>query len=333
MLSKLAVSLILLSNTMDAIGFRVSPDGNPSDMKQAVENAFQTDVKLLPETTDNEESPNEKYYAPSLKNQILGTEEPCTCDYWSRPDIHTLGNTGLGGAIHAVLAPIATKIIDAKAYGGRDIRKLISLQLRSQVEKRNARVIDLCCGVGMSTRALQNAFCDAEFVVGIDTSAEMISMARALTRYEVGVERAISKHLVGVQGFIGSSTLGLSPSQEKCEASYRIGNAENVKIPPLSIDLITIMYGFHEIPSEGRSSIIKEAKRILRRGGTLAILDICPTYEPSSHMLAGEPFVLEYQQNIDRQLATFPGFSTSKRDVIVPGHVNLWLLTSNDFGP
>ena len=61
--------------------------------------------------------------------------------------------------------------------------------------------------------------------ISIDTSAEMISMARALTWYEVGVERAISKHLVGVQGFIGSSTLGLSPSQEKCEASYRIANA------------------------------------------------------------------------------------------------------------
>ena len=88
------------------------------------------------------------------------------------------------------------------------------------------------------------------------------------------------------------------------------------------------MYGFHEVPMEGRARIINEARRLLRRGGHLAIVDICPTYEPSPHMLAGEPFVEEYQQNIDSQLANFPGFTFAKRKVVVPGHVNMWLLTA-----
>ena len=39
-------------------------------------------------------------------------------------------------------------------------------ELRSKVNKANARVVDLCCGVGMSTRALESAFHDAEFLVG-----------------------------------------------------------------------------------------------------------------------------------------------------------------------
>ena len=81
---------------------------------------------------------------------------------------------------------------------------------------------------------------------------------------------------------------------------------------------------------EGRSRIISEARRLLRHDGCLAILDICPTYLPSEHMLAGEPFVLEYQQNIDSQLAKFPGFNSVNCKVVVPGHVNLWLLTRND---
>lgn len=47
-----------------------------------------------------------------------------------------------------------------------DIRKSLSYELRTLVNKSNARVADLCCGVGMSTRALEAGFHDAEFVVG-----------------------------------------------------------------------------------------------------------------------------------------------------------------------
>ena len=79
---------------------------------------------------------------------------------------------------------------------------------------------------------------------------------------------------------------------------------------------------------KGRSKIINEAWRVLRRGGQLAIIDISPSYEPSAPMLAGEPFVLEYQQNIDKQLEDFPGFTLAKRKSVVPGHVTMWLLTS-----
>ena len=34
------------------------------------------------------------------------------------------------------------------------------------VNKTGARVADLCCGVGMSTRALESAFHDAEELIG-----------------------------------------------------------------------------------------------------------------------------------------------------------------------
>lgn len=41
--------------------------------------------------------------------------------------IHSLGNTGLTGWIHAAIAPLATKLIDNAAYQGEDVRTRVSL--------------------------------------------------------------------------------------------------------------------------------------------------------------------------------------------------------------
>lgn len=48
-------------------------------------------------------------------------------EYWYNPSIHTFGNIGVLGALHAALAPIATKIIDVAAYDGQDVRSMVSL--------------------------------------------------------------------------------------------------------------------------------------------------------------------------------------------------------------
>jgi hypothetical protein len=47
-------------------------------------------------------------------------------DYWFHEDIHTLGNTGLTGGLHAAMAPLSTRIIDLVAYKGKNIRKTVS---------------------------------------------------------------------------------------------------------------------------------------------------------------------------------------------------------------
>jgi trans-aconitate methyltransferase len=42
--------------------------------------------------------------------------------------------------------------------------------------KEGFRVVDLCCGVGFSTRALRDAFPQSNTtVIGIDTSPEMVN--------------------------------------------------------------------------------------------------------------------------------------------------------------
>ena len=80
-------------------------------------------------------------------------------------------------------------MIDVLASEKHDVRAAVSNLLRKKVIKKSkARVLDLCCGVGISTRALKAAFHDAEAVIGIDTSPEMIATARAWARHESAIK-------------------------------------------------------------------------------------------------------------------------------------------------
>lgn len=192
-------------------------------------------------------------------------------------------------------------------------------------------------GVGMSTQALANAFKDAETIVGMDTSPEMISVAKFYRKYK-GIQELmtsfnISSHFPSsfIDEFIPSLIQffqeGTTPSLESKTCRYLLGNAERVKAPARSFDLITIMYAFHEIPKSARYRILREARRLLKDGGVVTIIDISTDYIPSPAMLSGEPYVLEYQANIMNQLAAVQGFSGLESDVIVDGHVHRWQLT------
>lgn len=236
-------------------------------------------------------------------------------NYWFHPQIHTFGNTGVLGAIHAALAPLATLLIDVAAYKGENIRVTIGRELRQKVGKTGANVVDLCCGVGISTRALRKSFGDANNIIGVDTSPEMIAMAEVLAEDNV-VAKLMKSYDPTLTG--------------ACDASYSIGNAECTNLPKGSFDLVTIMYGFHEVPFLGRYRILREARRLLAPGGTLAIVDISTEYEPSPTMLAGEPYVLEYQKNIHAQLNALQGFDDCTYVNSVPGHVGTWFLTRKE---
>lgn len=159
--------------------------------------------------------------AVQLHRNKWGVDNQYANEYWFDKRIHTLGNHGFWGAVHAAMAPISTKVIDMAAYDGIDIRKEVSFSFQMQciqkctskyvrlltclirfpftkhstqlsnelsqmiignnsnnnkVNPRNGfRVVDLCCGVGFSTRALRDAFPQPETtVIGVDTSPEMV---------------------------------------------------------------------------------------------------------------------------------------------------------------
>jgi ubiquinone/menaquinone biosynthesis C-methylase UbiE len=91
--------------------------------------------------------------------------------YYYDRRIHNFGNIGLGGKIHSLLAPYATKLIDDKCYNSVNIRQAILSNYNQDFYNKYERVpklIDLCCGTGSSTATNQ---------LGIDSSEEMISAA------------------------------------------------------------------------------------------------------------------------------------------------------------
>ena len=83
------------------------------------------------------------------------------------PRIHTLGNHGPLGKLHASIAPVFTKMIDYKIYGD-DIRKKVISQ-----QGINTTILDLGCGTGFSTS-------DGPGCIGVDLSEEMLNVANKL---------------------------------------------------------------------------------------------------------------------------------------------------------
>jgi hypothetical protein len=63
--------------------------------------------------------------AKLVRRPKWGVDNTCPSEYWFDDRIHTLGNHGFWGALHAAMAPMSTKIIDLAAYDGIDIRKQV----------------------------------------------------------------------------------------------------------------------------------------------------------------------------------------------------------------
>ena len=89
------------------------------------------------------------------------------------PEIHSLGNVGLGGRVHACLAWPFTRIIDVVAYGSRNVRAEVASKMRKETDAKY--VLELGCGTGTATHELvKNGF----VVDAVDTSNHMIEQAR-----------------------------------------------------------------------------------------------------------------------------------------------------------
>jgi SAM-dependent methyltransferase len=181
-------------------------------------------------------------------------------EYWYDPRIHNFGNIGMGGRVHAAFAPVFTWLIDKLSYGGVDVRQKVLETLPT-----DASVLDLCCGTGFSTA--RNAH-------GVDTSAEMLGMARLF----------------------------------RPDATFTVGNAETYG-KESEYDIVSVMFATHEMPKEGRRRVLRNALRVAR--SEVIVCDIDPNFEETlkakplegASFLSGEPYVLDYLANSASALA------------------------------
>jgi SAM-dependent methyltransferase len=222
--------------------------------------------------------------------------------YWADPRIHGWGNVGSSGAVHAFLAPTFTAGLDAFAYGGLDTRNaawdVVDAARAIVGAPPVANCVDLGTGTGATARSLRKRY--QASVVGVDTSPEMLRAARDLTN---------------------------TGSLDFCnDVTYKRHNAEATGLAGNRADVVSVFFLLHEAPAAARRQILREGFRLLAPGGTLALCDIHPEYNPSPIMLSGEPYLNGYLDKIDFEAAASAAKHGLRlhREVLVEGRLVLW---------
>lgn len=130
------------------------------------------------------------------------------------------------------------------AKGDTHLRKSYHQILQEKLTSPPKTIVDLGCGVGMSTEALQDLYPQAE-ITGVDLSPYFLAVA--------------------------SYRASQNPNIKWLNVA-----AEDTGLPDNSCDLVSACLVFHELPTSAAQKIILEARRILRPGGHLAIMDMNP---------------------------------------------------------
>ena len=79
------------------------------------------------------------------------------------------------------------------------------------------------------------------------------------------------------------------------------------------------MFAFHEMPQQAQIRVINNGIMIAKE--EFIIVDIAPNYKnknPPKIMLSGEPYLLNYLNNIENILYDF------EKTIYIPNHVNVW---------
>ncbi|MDJ0589237.1 MAG: methyltransferase domain-containing protein [Pleurocapsa sp. MO_226.B13] len=199
-------------------------------------------------------------------------------------------------AAHAVHAQIWSKD-KGDVNGDSMLRHSYHQVIQEQLAITPRNILDLGCGVGMSTFALQEIYPQAQ-VTGVDLSPYFLAVAQYRSR------------------------------QRQQNINWIHAAAEATGLPDGSFDLVSACLMFHELPTSAAQAIISEAHRLLRSGGYLAIMDMNPQSEVFLKM---PPYILTLLKStepyLDRYFAldieqTFidAGFTVPKIAVNSPRH-------------
>ncbi|WP_016953434.1 class I SAM-dependent methyltransferase [Anabaena sp. PCC 7108] len=197
-------------------------------------------------------------------------------------------------AAHAVHAKIWQ---DTEVQGDAKLRQSYHNIVASSISQAPKDILDLGCSVGMSTFALQAVYPQAN-ITGLDLSPYFLSVANYRAK------------------------------QRQTQINWVHAAAESTGLPDQSFDLVSIFLMCHELPQLATKKIFAEAKRVLRPGGHLAIMDMNPKSEIYKKMptyiltllKSTEPYLDEYfSLDIEKALVE-AGFQTPNITSNSPRH-------------
>lgn len=196
-------------------------------------------------------------------------------------------------AVHAKIWP------DAGVKGDAKLRQSYHDILKAQLPESPQNIVDLGCSVGLSTFSLQNTYPNAH-ITGVDLSPYFLAVALYNTPKQAAQNPPTWVHAA----------------------------AESTGLPDASFDLVSICLVCHELPQAATFKILQEARRLLRPGGHLAIMDMNPKSEVIAKMppyvftllKSTEPFLDQYFSLDLEQAIIEAGFQTPTIQFNSPRH-------------
>lgn len=197
-------------------------------------------------------------------------------------------------AVHAKIWP------ELGAEGDAHLRQTYHDLLKEHIEPDPQAILDIGCGAGMSTFALQSIYPQAQ-MTGLDLSAYFLAIANYRSQ------------------------------QQSQSIRWLHRAAEETRLPDQSFDLVSICLVVHELPQSATRSILQEARRLLRPQGHLAIMDMNPQSEfvrrlppyVLTLLKSTEPYLDQYFSLDLEQTFVDAGFSSPQCFVNSPRHRTL----------
>jgi ubiquinone/menaquinone biosynthesis C-methylase UbiE len=159
-------------------------------------------------------------------------------------------------------------------------------------------ILDIGCSVGMSTFAMQEVYPEAH-LTGLDLSPYFLSIANYRTQH-----------------------------RQSLPINWVHAAAEATGLPAQSYDLVSLFLICHELPQSATREIFREAKRLLKPGGRIAIMDMNPRSEIYAQMApyiltllkSTEPYLDEYFSLDITQALIDAGFQAPTITANTPRH-------------
>jgi len=175
--------------------------------------------------------------------------------------------------VHAGIWP------EAGAEGDAKLRASYHEIIKSQIASPPQDIVDLGCSVGMSTFALGEVYPEAK-MTGVELSPYFLAVAKYRSQQRE------------------------SEFSNQKSPTWVHAAAESTGLPAAAFDLVSMCLVCHELPQKATREIFREARRLLRVGGHLTIMDMNPQSEVYAKM---PPYILTLLKSTEPYLDQYFG--------------------------